>query len=220
MVASLEDVRAAFDQLVGDDSFPCLAAKGVVHAGEHDVHLYHQLGAPAAAAALADDLAAFVSRERPQQHFRAFVAVFRGPSIRDELDFERRLWRQLQMLHERDPGSDWDPHVSADPADPQFAFSFAGAALFVVGLHPKSSRLARRFGWPTLVFNPHSQFAQLRGDGHFEQLRDRIRQRDLALQGSLNPNLANFGERSEAEQYSGRDVSAEQWRCPFHRRAS
>jgi len=36
------------------------------------------------------------------------------------------------------------------------------------------------------------------------------------VQGSLNPNLADFGERSEARQYSGREVE-EHWRCPFHR---
>jgi hypothetical protein len=38
------------------------------------------------------------------------------------------------------------------------------------------------------------------------------------LQGSLNPNLADFGEQSEARQYSGRATEAD-WVCPFHRRA-
>jgi FPC/CPF motif-containing protein YcgG len=36
------------------------------------------------------------------------------------------------------------------------------------------------------------------------------------VQGTLNPNLADFGERSESRQYSGREVE-EGWRCPFHR---
>jgi FPC/CPF motif-containing protein YcgG len=46
-----------------------------------------------------------------------------------------------------------------------------------------------------------------------------VREREIALQGSLNPNLADFGERSEARQYSGRAVE-DQWRCPFHRRTT
>jgi FPC/CPF motif-containing protein YcgG len=147
---------------------------------------------------------------------RAFVAVFRGPIAADEIAFEQRLWRQLQHLHELDElGTAWDPGVSDDPESSQFSFSFGGRALFVVGMHPAASRLARRFHRPTLVFNPRAQFERLRAEGKFERLRERVRERDLALQGSLNPNLADFGEQSEARQYSGRAVEAE-WRCPFH----
>ncbi len=202
-MVSLHHVRTAFDRLVSDAAFPCLAAKGVVRTNEHDLHLYDQMGSAAGARSLATDLAAFVTRPAAEPgRFRAFVAVFRAPRPRNELQFEEQLWLQLQLLHEQDePSAGWDPAVSADPDSPQFSFSFAGVGLFVVGLHPASSRLARRFDWPTLVFNPHAQFEQLRRDGRFERLRDRIRERDLALQGSLNPNLANFGERSEAEQY-------------------
>jgi FPC/CPF motif-containing protein YcgG len=146
------------------------------------------------------------------------VAVFTGRPPASERAFERLLWIQLQQLHERDLAPDWDPAVSSDPADPDFSFSFEGTALFVIGLHPGSSRLARRFAWPALVFNPHAQFERLRRDGVFELLRDRIRERDLALQGTLNPNLADFGERSEARQYSGRDTTDTAWQCPFHQR--
>ena len=45
----------------------------------------------------------------------------------------------------------------------------------------RSSRLARRFRWPTLVFNPRAQFERLRADGRFERLRGpRARARDRA----------------------------------------
>jgi FPC/CPF motif-containing protein YcgG len=149
----------------------------------------------------------------------AFVAVFTGRAPATEQAFERRLWTELQRLHDRDDqAAGWDPTVSADPNDPHFSFSFGGTALFVIGLHPNSSRLARRFHWPTLVFNPHAQFERLRREGRFDQLRDAIRERDIALQGTLNPVLADFGERSEAEQYSGRDTTNGAWRCPFRRR--
>jgi FPC/CPF motif-containing protein YcgG len=146
------------------------------------------------------------------------VAVFPDRVPANEIEFERRLWQQLQRLHELDElAESWDPTVSDDPEHAEFAFSFASRALFVVGLHPASSRLARRFRWPALVFNPRAQFERLRVEGTFERLRTVVRERDLDLQGTLNPNLADFGEQSEARQYSGRATEAE-WRCPFHRK--
>ena len=61
------------------------------------------------------------------------------------------------------------------------------------------------------------QFERLREQNQFERLRETVRARDYKLQGSLNPNLSNFGESSEARQYSGRAVE-EGWRCPFSAR--
>lgn len=222
MTAHLEArVRIAFNAHVGDARYPCLAAKGLAARDDYDLQVYGGLGSAGATQALTRDLAAFVrsmTRDRTRA-LTAFVAVFtRRPSM-SEAEFERRLWMQLQRLHDADDsGSTWDPSVSGDPDDPRFSFSFAGSALFVIGLHPQSARIARRFPWPALVFNPHAQFERLRRDGHYDRLRDGIRARDLALQGTLNPNLADFGERSEARQYSGRDNSSASWRCPFHPR--
>jgi FPC/CPF motif-containing protein YcgG len=93
--------------------------------------------------------------------------------------------------------------------------SIGGKAFYVVGLHPASSRPARRFRQPTLVFNLHSQFEQLRTDGRYDKLREAITARDIALAGSKNPMLAVHGTDSEARQYSGRRVD-ERWVCPFH----
>jgi FPC/CPF motif-containing protein YcgG len=67
-----------------------------------------------------------------------------------------------------------------------------------------------------MVFNVHSQFENLRNEGLFERMQETIRARDLKLQGSLNPNLSDFGKQSEAKQYSGRAVEKE-WKCPFKR---
>ena len=184
------------------------------------MHLYGGLGSVPASDALALDLAGFARQSSSSgTRLTAFVAIFTGRPPASERAFERRLWAQLQRLHERDdPAAGWDPAVSADPMDPRFSFSFAGRAFFVVGLHPRSSRLARRFRYPALVFNPHAQFERLRREGRFERLRAVIRARDIALQGRINPTLSDFGERSEAEQYSGRDTTGRSWRCPFHRR--
>jgi FPC/CPF motif-containing protein YcgG len=223
MTSRLEhEINAAFRKFIGDGSYPCLAARGLARRHDYDLHVYDCLGHPASSAALAADLAMFTraaSARRTSDPFVAFVAVFDGPAPVSERAFERRLWAELQGLHDGDdPAAGWDPAVSPDPDDPQFSFSFAGSALFVIGLHPNSSRVARRFPWPTLVFNPHAQFERLRRAGRFTTLRDRIRARDFALQGSVNPNVADFGVRSEAGQYSGRDTTGEAWRCPFHPR--
>ncbi|MDQ6830303.1 MAG: YqcI/YcgG family protein [Gemmatimonadota bacterium] len=210
-------VDDAFRAFVNDAGFPCLAGKGVVRSGGYGIGVFGALGSARGSRALAQELAAF-SRDLPDEraNLRAYVAIFPDSSPASEDEFERRLWLQLQELHEHDdPEVGWDPAANSDPDNPHFAFSFAGCAYFVVGLHPASSRVARRFRWPTLVFNPHAQFERLRDAGHFERLRASIREREIALQGSLNPNLADFGEQSEARQYSGRPAEPE-WRCPFH----
>jgi hypothetical protein len=211
-------IDADFRAFVNDVAFPCLAGKGGVRRGEYALGVYGTLGTGEAARALSTDLAAFV-RDMPADGagLRTFAAVFTGAVPADELAFERVMWRQLQRLHEVDPaGGAWDPTVSADPESAEFSFSFGERALFVVGMHPASSRLARRFPWPALVFNPRSQFERLRAEGRYERLRTMVRERDVALQGTPNPNLADFGEVSEARQYSGR-ATEPGWRCPFHR---
>jgi len=213
-----ERAHAAFRAFVADPRFPCLAAKGVMRSEGFRLRRYGVLGSARSAEYLSRDLADFIA-DIPVDGagLHSFVAVFPRSAPGDEGEFERRLWEQVQRLHEHDaPNAGWDPTVSADPDDPHFSFSFGGRALFVVGIHPASSRLARRFRWPALVFNPHAQFERLRADGRFAPLRAAVREREIALQGTLNPNLADFGEHSEARQYSGRAVGAE-WRCPFHR---
>lgn len=214
--ALAERVERDFAAFVDDPLFPCIAGKGVLNRQNYSLGVYGTLGSADSAAFLARDLAAFTRERSGQNELTSCIAIFTEPLDATEDEFEAALWAQLQLLHERDdPAAGWDPRVSADPADPRFSFSLVGCAYFVVGLHPGSSRLARRFRWPTLVFNPHEQFERLRDRGQFEPLKEAIRARDTALQGSINPNLTDFGERSEAHQYSGRKTESG-WRCPFN----
>jgi FPC/CPF motif-containing protein YcgG len=104
----------------------------------------------------------------------------------------------------------WDKDVESDTASHRFSYTIG-----VIGMHPKASRLARTFSYPTVVFNLHEQFARLRSRGKFETMKQTIRAREMTFQGSINPMLSNFGENSEARQYSGRAVS-DNWTCPFH----
>ncbi|MBC7945133.1 MAG: YqcI/YcgG family protein [Burkholderiales bacterium] len=211
-----EQVHESFRQLVLDPKFSCVGAKSAIARGSYRLGQYGTLASVEATAGLAYDLYEFVQDQAGfEGEFSTLFATFTDPVPGTEKEFESLLWAQLQRLHELDRAHHrWDPAVSSDPDDPEFSFSFAERGFFVVGLHPKSSRLTRRFAWPTLVFNLHEQFERLRESGHYKRMQSVIRERELALQGSINANLSNFGEQSEARQYSGRRVEAG-WRCPF-----
>lgn len=207
--------------LMLNEHFTCVGAKSAIRQDAYRFALYPELGAHESVAGLARDLFEFAA-DAPafDSEFTTFIASFRSPAAIDERTFETLLWKTLQHLHDLDvPHHAWDDAVSDEAADPRFAFSFARTAFFIVGLHAGSSRMARRYAWPTLVFNPHSQFEHLRENGRFSRFQEVIRGAERALQGDVNPMVANFGERSEAPQYSGRKVDGD-WQCPFHRRAS
>ncbi|HZT13112.1 MAG TPA: guanitoxin biosynthesis heme-dependent pre-guanitoxin N-hydroxylase GntA [Candidatus Baltobacteraceae bacterium] len=216
--------RMAHDALRGfllSDGFSCVAGKGAVQSGGYRFGYYKGFPAGADTEGLARDLCAFAA-ERPSMDapYATFIAVFDRVEAFGERWFEKALWEQLQRLHDLDaPHHPWDPHASSDPADASFAFSFAGCAFYVVGMHPGASRRSRRFFLPALVFNAHDQFRTARESGAFGRIQRAVRERELALQGSLNPELREFGSTSEARQYSGRQTESG-WECPFRARRS
>ena len=210
-----------FRQFVDDADFPCVGAKAALNRGGmrfvvardfrsawDDLRILPAL----------HDLAR--SYRASPELFQSLVVLFEAGAPGDEAAFESKLWARLQSLSDKDEwlGQPADPRVAHDPDDPHFAMSFGGEAFFVVGLHPRSSRLARRFEVPAMVFNLHDQFERLRAEGRYDRLRSTIMDRDQALAGSINPMLAPHGEQSSARQYSGRNVS-EDWRCPFSGRS-
>jgi len=209
-------VHDGLRSLVLSEPFSCVGGKSALRRNAYRFGLYTELGRTEAVGALARDLHAFIA-DLPSfgDSLTTYLASFGAPAAGDEATFEARLWDTLQALHDIDAQHPWDPTVSADPADPHFSYSFGGLAFFVVGLHAASSRVARRFAWPTLIFNPHHQFERLRQTGELERFQRIIRHGEEALQGDVNPMLADYGERSEAPQYSGRRVDGG-WRCPFH----
>lgn len=218
--AALSDLRRSEDLLIGPltemvnhPQYPCLGARSVFRRDRATVRVYDNLADPALAPVLLEDLRQFASATDPEAELASFVAMFRSPKIHHELHFEQLLWSQLTQLHEAD-GECWNEEVSADPTDEHFAFSAAGTAYFIVGLHPRASRDARRTPMPTLVFNLHEQFELLRESGRFPRLRDTIRRRDEQLQGTTNPMVGDYGASSEARQYSGRRVG-QAWHAPF-----
>ncbi|MGY0559275.1 guanitoxin biosynthesis heme-dependent pre-guanitoxin N-hydroxylase GntA [Luteimonas sp. A277] len=205
---------------IADNAFPCVGAKTALSRDSIRIRECGRLGDASNDAPLLEGLGAFarmLDRAEPDKYtLYSFVAVFDGPTDTDEQRFEALLWSQLQRLHDLDVrrGAKWAGDVSNDPASPHFSLSLAGHPFFVIGLHPGASRQARRFGFPALVFNSHRQFTRLRADGRYARMQTAIRKRDTALQGSINPNLADFGQASEALQYSGRAVE-QGWQCPL-----
>ena len=207
-------VHAALRSFIVDDQHPCIGARAAFKANSYRFGIYREIASSDATAGLARDLGSFVA-EFPEisSSFSTFIAIFERFDGGGEFTFERKLWDQLQALHDMDAALS-DANASKDPASSKFAFTFAGTAFFVVGLHPDSSRLSRRFERPALVFNPRSQFDLLRSRNQYDRFANVVRTNDITLQGSLNPNLDPGNERSEARQYSGRAVE-DNWRCPF-----
>ena len=213
----LTDAHDRLRQQIVGEYYPCAGAISVFAQKGYRFGLFPDLACDRAVRTVCHDLYEFC-HEFPvmDDQFTTFIAMFRGPAIESEQHFEDLLWRQLQAMHALD--SDffaWDKSVDSDPQHNNFSFSIGGRAMFVIGMHPKASRLARTFKYPTMVFNLHAQFERLRARGKFETMQQIIRAREMAFQGSINPMLKNFGERSEASQYSGQAVS-DSWACPFH----
>ncbi|MAP80383.1 MAG: hypothetical protein CL526_04780 [Aequorivita sp.] len=212
---TLNTINDAFRDFILKKDHPCIMANTVFSMDKYSINYYDKLGSIKTAKALLADLTHYVENYNfDNKEFESFIAVFPETEVVSEIEFEKLLWQQLQFLHNLDTVT-WDENVSSDPEDSNFSFSLAGKAFYVVGLHPKASRMARRAPYTTLVFNLHSQFEKLREMGVYKNVRDKIRERDKELQGSVNPVLEDFGESSEARQYSGRNVG-EAWKCPFH----
>ncbi|MFC6707085.1 guanitoxin biosynthesis heme-dependent pre-guanitoxin N-hydroxylase GntA [Flexivirga alba] len=207
-----DTLAETFRTMIQHPDYPCLGARSVVNRHRASVLVLPRLGGGNAAPQLLDGLSRFAAETNVDEGFASFVCIFRQPERTDEKSFEQLLWQQLQSIADAD-NAPWSREVSDDPVEPHFSFSAAGTAYFVVGLHPDASRIARRAPWPTLVFNLHEQFQNLRTDGGFDRMRERIRSRDSELQGCPNPMVEDFGDASEARQYSGRAVKAE-WTPP------
>lgn len=197
--------------------FPCVGAKAALAQGAVTFRVYDELAGVKDATRLHFDLLEYVQTlNADDPRIQSFVAIFSVADIPTEIEFEDRLFRQLRYLADESDllSLEWNSEVSSDPDNPHFSMSIAGHPFFIVGMHPRSSRAARRTPIPVLVFNSNLQFNKLREDGRYDKLKAIIRQRELDINGSINPMLDDFGRSSEARQYSGRQLE-EDWKCPF-----
>ena len=215
-LVGLSDPVDEFCDFIERQEFPCVGAKSALSRNQSAFWRGSDFLSDENDDSLIGELYAFIERyRRDPAVFSTFVAIYDRPFGMTEKVFEQALWRRLSALSRADAKRfGWDDRVSNDPSSPLFGFSLMSEAFFVVGMHSGASRAARRFGFPTLVFNLHDQFEKLRAEGRFGSLQAAIRKRDAAFDGAPNPMLAGYGEDSEARQYSGRPVGRE-WRCPF-----
>lgn len=211
---SADRVERAFREFILAQDHPCVMARAAFTNDQVVLRKFDRMGANAVSGILAGLKEYLVNYGMGGNKFYSFISVFPGEVIATEEEFEHKLWQLLNCLHIMD-GEEWDGAVSRDPENGEFSFSLCGSAFYIVGMHPRSSRLARRSPCPAIAFNLHRQFEKLRELGVYTSVRDKIRQRDKAFQGSINPMLEDFGNASEAKQYSGRAVE-EDWKCPFH----
>ena len=210
------DLKKEFETFIIGDDHPCIMAQTVFSMDQVSLFSYPDFGSRKSAAAIIKDLETYIKDyDFESNDFKTFLAVFPESEDYSEIEFERKLWEQLQNLHLEDHTA-WDKEVSDDPESKHFSFSLGGRAFYIVGMHPGASRMARRSPYPAIAFNLHWQFEKLREMGSYETVRDKIRDRDRELQGDINPMLEDFGKSSEVKQYSGRELEKE-WKCPFHR---
>ena len=205
-----------FNSFIRNDSFSCIGAKGVLARNNIRVMVAEHFDGHEEDKEILSFAYNFIRDYRKtKEGFHSLVLIFKEPVNIDENIFEDMMWRRLQSLKDLDAMKfAHDKRVSADPASPSFSFSLMEEAFFIIALHPFSSRLARRFSYPALVFNPHAQFDKLRRMGSYEKIKMINRRRDIELSGSINPMLKDFGKSSEVFQYSGRQYNA-QWKCPL-----
>jgi uncharacterized protein len=201
------------------DGFPCVGAKAAI--GQKSLSSFAARDILCADDDVAIHDALMVSTlaaSQSGQDIWSFVVLFEAEHDLDEEAFEIALWTRLEGLAAVDVarGIPWSSEASSDPDDRNYAMSVGGHSFFVVGLHPRASRAARRFSRCAMVFNAHAQFDALRRDGRYQRFQKVNQSRELKTHGSLNPMLGTFGEVSEARQYSGRAVT-DTWTCPFAR---
>ena len=207
-----------FQYFIDDYSFPCVGAKSALEREQITYCLADDIRTSSSDEANTKKLQEFAQNCTPDSLFVSFIVIFQNSPHLSEIEFEHYLWQRLQAMHDEDVTKyEWDKRVSSDPDAPDFAMSIGGKAFYVVGLHPNSNRLARRFPRTALVFNLHSQFELLREKGKYARIRQTILQRDERFSGSLNPMLAQHGQSPATMQYSGR-LLEEGWKCPFQTR--
>lgn len=211
-----QQIVSNYLDLIGNKEFPCVAAKAALGRNQIKCFVAHNLMCPANDAEILNFLYEFIDCYRNSDElYHSAAIIFKGPTEISEEMFDTILWKRLQALSDLDAANyPYDNRVDMDPKSENFSFSLKGEAFFIIGLSPESNRHTRQFKYPTLVFNPHAQFQQLKETSKYANLQNVVRKRDIAFSGSINPMLSDFGNASEVYQYSGK-LYDDQWKCPL-----
>ena len=138
------EIKNKFKRFVIETGHPCVMAQTMFRMDKVNLKIYDHFGSEEAALKILTDLNGYLAEyEFGSDDFYTFMAVFNDETRYSEEQFEKQLWSQLQHLHNLDDHP-WDPKVSSDPESRKFSFSLLGEAFYIVGMHPGSSRKARR----------------------------------------------------------------------------
>lgn len=167
--------------------YPCVPAILSVERHQYLVGIYSGFGTGVFAEEFYRDLMYFKAEQKKNNRpYLSFWAIFMEPLKMTDDEFESSLWHELSSLSAlSDPSTAWDPKFSSHPEDKNFCLSFDGEAVFAVGMHANSARVARRFPWPTIVVNMYSQFSDLMDEGRFEDTIKKRHEREILYTGSL-----------------------------------
>lgn len=212
-----QEIIREYLEFVGNREFPCVAAREAVARQQVACFVAGHMACPKDDADILAFMYNFVDSFRKKKDiYNSATIIFTAPGIQDENVFEKLMWNRLQAISDLDAMQyGYDSRVTPDPSNENFSFSLKEEAFFIIGMHPASSRPMRRFRYAALAFNPHAQFEQLREKRQYDKVKNVVRKRDLALSGSINPMLDDFGKSSEVYQYSGRQYE-KSWQCPLN----
>jgi len=215
-MAEMHAVIKEYFAYLHNKAFPCVGAKAALAQQHIKCMVADNMACPKDDHTILKFLYEFVDNYRnAKETFHSAAIIFKKPESPDEEMFDELLWQRLQALADFDAENYiYDTRVDANPSSANFSFSLKEEAFFIIGLHPLSSRRARQFKYPALVFNPHAEFEKLRQAHRYQQMKDVVRRREIEYSGSVNPMLKDFGESSEVYQYSGRNYDKE-WQCPL-----
>ncbi|HEV8082738.1 MAG TPA: guanitoxin biosynthesis heme-dependent pre-guanitoxin N-hydroxylase GntA [Chitinophagaceae bacterium] len=206
-----------FKAFVNNEEFPCVAAKAALSKDQIKFFVADHMACPKDDQSILSFLYNFIDQYRlSETQFHSACVIFKNPFPVNEKMFDQLLWMRLQVLSDLDALKyDHDKRVSSDPSSPDFSFSLKEEAFYVIGISPASSRNARHFKYPALVFNAHAQFEQLRSLNRYEKMKNIVRKKEMEFSGSINPMLEDFGKSSEVHQYSGMQHDSS-WKCPLN----
>ncbi len=203
-------------ELICED-YPCVMAQAMLKKGS----IFEAQGKSSCPVKLSQQIRrslADFERNYPstETELQTFIFYLPGLSNASFEKSEKVFWGLVGRLLSESHSRDTSPSQNLEDIirDPNFSLKVNNVEYFLIFLHPKSPRKARRLAQPAIVFNRFSQFESLRDEGVFEMIKKQIRERDKSYSGSVNPMVADHGESSEILQYSGRDYSSESG-CPF-----
>ncbi|MEJ7625637.1 MAG: guanitoxin biosynthesis heme-dependent pre-guanitoxin N-hydroxylase GntA [Ferruginibacter sp.] len=211
-----QEIINEYLEYIGNREYACVAARAAVSKEQVQCMIAGDIACPFHDGEILQFLYNFIDNYRKANTpFHSAAIIFKSPVNISEEVFENLFWQRLQSLSDLDARQfKCDPRINPEPHSPDYSFSLKEEAFFIIGLHAASSRAARQFKYPTLVFNPHNEFVKLRTNGGYERMKKIVRTRDISFSGSVNPMLDDFGKTSEVYQYSGKNYD-QAWECPL-----